>query len=813
MIYRIENFFRKLRRRYSRSEWAIRRLKLPISQDTSPDPGILLIQIDGLARVQLEAAMARGNMPFLRRLMKREHYDLNTFYSGLPSSTPAVQGELHYGKCCAVPAFSYLDRTARKTAVMFNPDCAKKIEAQLAQGNEPLLKGGSSWSNIYTGGAAPEECHFCAASIGLGDMFRSGSVLGFLSIVALQFPAVLRIAFLLFAEFFIALYDVCRGVYEGENPIKEIKFILARVFIAVGLREVISVGAKIDLARGLPIIHVNFLGYDEQSHRRGPSSAFAHWSLKGIDDTIRGLYKAAHRSTRRDYQVWIFSDHGQETVECFPDQFEGGVEEIVRKGLEHVARISLPIQAVRSPARPLSRASWSGTKRARKTITANEETLATETENPFQVAAMGPVGHAYLPEGIRLDQKQELARWLVTVGRVPGVLMADGKGKALWYHKDGLSILPEDGAAMLPHPEALKNEVIQDLICLCQQEDSGDLVLLGWQKEGPLWSFALEKGAHAGPGLKETQGFALLPTKTRVPLEGKDFMRPGELRLAALTVLGRNKISAAKVPKETLLKNKIRILTYNIHGCLGMDGRISPQRIARVLQLYNADVIALQEVDLGRSRSGGHDQAKMIADDLGMFMQFCPTVIRGDEQYGHAVLSRFPVEVVQYGLLPSGPGEKTREPRGAIWVIIRDGSVPLHLVTTHLGLGIRERAAQMNELLGGKWLGRIPADEPILFCGDFNMLPDTLPYRVVTERLRDVQKELKNFKPIKTFAALAPISRIDHIFLSDHFTVSKVQVPRNSMTRVASDHLPLISDIVYHARTVEHPIPERRDAA
>src|SRR5450432_1128024 len=109
MFAELESHAHRLRRRLSRSEWAIRHLGLTPSEGTGEQPGVLLIQIDGLARSQLEHAMARGRLPFLRRLMHRNHYELHTFYPGLPSTTPAVQAELHYGLHSAVPAFAFFN--------------------------------------------------------------------------------------------------------------------------------------------------------------------------------------------------------------------------------------------------------------------------------------------------------------------------------------------------------------------------------------------------------------------------------------------------------------------------------------------------------------------------------------------------------------------------------------------------------------------------------------------------------------------------------------------------------------------------------
>src|SRR3954467_4731381 len=207
MFAKIESYVHRTRRRLSRSEWAIRHLGLTPSEGTSEAPGLLLIQIDGFARGQLERALAADRMPFLKRLVKREGYQLHTFYPGLPSTTPAVQAELYYGVRSAVPAFSFFDRVLKKLGRMWDPEWAKAREAAFAAQAEGLLKGGSSWSNIYTGGAGQSESHFCAASIGLGDMWRTGKIRNIFIFLILQLPAVLRIAWLLLVEFAVAVCD------------------------------------------------------------------------------------------------------------------------------------------------------------------------------------------------------------------------------------------------------------------------------------------------------------------------------------------------------------------------------------------------------------------------------------------------------------------------------------------------------------------------------------------------------------------------------------------------------------------------------
>src|SRR5690606_15383089 len=121
----------------------------------------------------------------------------------------------------------------------------------------------------------------------------------------------------LLVELLLAVIDCIRGTIAGHDLWRELKFIPMRVAVVIALRELATIGVEMDVARGLPVIHVNFLGYDEQAHRRGPASPFAHWTLKGIDGAIARIWRAAHRSARRHYDIWIYSDHGQEHTVSF----------------------------------------------------------------------------------------------------------------------------------------------------------------------------------------------------------------------------------------------------------------------------------------------------------------------------------------------------------------------------------------------------------------------------------------------------------------------------------------------------------------
>lgn len=797
MFYSFDNFLRRLRRTFNPSEWAIRHLGLPIPEDARPEkPGLLLIQIDGLARAQFEKAMKRKRLPFLRSLIRYQHYHLHTFYSGLPATTPAVQGEIFYGVRCAVPAFTFLNRAAKRLSTMYNPDSVKPVEARLAQLGEPLLKGGSSWSNIYTGGATQAESHMCAASIGLGDILKSCSFAGFTSLILLQIPTVIKIAFLFVLEFFIGTWDVFEQLFKRpKNILKEIRFVLNRMFISIGLREFITLGASIDLARGLPIVHVNFLGYDEQAHRRGPGSPFAHWSLRGIDAAVQKLYFAARHSHRRDYQVWIYSDHGQETARAFSEIYPGGIEQAVHDCLDHFEK-----RGQRGKTRQhsnVSRAYWAGGKLAHRRYKERSlwEQLTKEEEESFSVTAMGPVGHVYFFHEFDIEKKTRMAEWLVRHAKVPGALIRTQPGEVKWIRADETLSLPECAPKILPHEGGLNSEIARDLVCLCENEFAGDLILLGWSPDSASVTFEEERGAHGGPGGNETQGFALLPERTRLPHSDNNYIRGTTLRDAALHHLRRKSLQRRAHKSST---PHLRVMTYNVHSCLGMDGKISTHRIARVIERYDPMIVGLQELDALRPRSRKEEQAQLIADELGMHVSYFPVFRPGTELYGDAILSRVPIEVVRAAQLDTDSHE--REPRGAIWVRFQLEGARINFINTHFGLGRFERVAHAADLMGENWIGGIELDEPIILAGDFNTFPNTFPYRTLVSRLHDAQILMRNFRPLKTFSVASPIFRIDHIFVSGHFDVHRIQVPRNHLTRIASDHLPLIADLKFKSK-------------
>ena len=148
-----------------------------------------------------------------------------------------------------------------------------------------------------------------------------------------------------------------------------------------------------------------------------------------------------------------------------------------------------------------------------------------------------------------------------------------------------------------------------------------------------------------------------------------------------------------------------RLVTWNVHRCVGRDGKCAPERIARILGELNADIIALQELDIRRSRTGRVDQAHVIAHTLGMTHHFHPAYRVMEEAYGDAILTARPSRMVKGGALPGVGPLAGLEPRGAVWAAVHVGGVEVNVVNTHLGLRGHERLVQVEALLGPDWIG------------------------------------------------------------------------------------------------------------
>jgi endonuclease/exonuclease/phosphatase family metal-dependent hydrolase len=237
-----------------------------------------------------------------------------------------------------------------------------------------------------------------------------------------------------------------------------------------------------------------------------------------------------------------------------------------------------------------------------------------------------------------------------------------------------------------------------------------------------------------------------------------------------------------------------RLLTYNVHRCLGVDKKLDVARIADVIAEQSPDIVCLQELDVRRARTGHVDQCAHLAERLAMAFHFNPALAVESELYGDALLTPWPETLVRKGALPTVRGIPGLEPRGAVWAAVQIDGARLNVINTHLGLVPREQRLQAAALVGTDWLGAPEAVGPTILCGDFNATSITRPYQTLVRRLDDAQRRLGLKPSLKTFPSTFAAIRIDHVFVSPEIRVTGVSVPNSPLARAASDHLPLVVD-------------------
>jgi endonuclease/exonuclease/phosphatase family metal-dependent hydrolase len=220
-----------------------------------------------------------------------------------------------------------------------------------------------------------------------------------------------------------------------------------------------------------------------------------------------------------------------------------------------------------------------------------------------------------------------------------------------------------------------------------------------------------------------------------------------------------------------------------------MDQRVHPGRIVDVLQNIDADIVALQEVLSIESRNRRDDQARFIAEELGLHPAFGHNRWLKGGRYGNLVLTRFPIHVSRNYDITA----RRREPRGCLRVDIRLDATMLHVFNLHLGTGFFERHHQARRLSNEQIFGQKEIKGPRIVLGDFNEW-----IRGSVSRLLNSHFECASVRPhlkrSRTYPGFLPILHLDHIYFDPALRLEKLTLWRDRTALVASDHLPLVAD-------------------
>ncbi len=236
------------------------------------------------------------------------------------------------------------------------------------------------------------------------------------------------------------------------------------------------------------------------------------------------------------------------------------------------------------------------------------------------------------------------------------------------------------------------------------------------------------------------------------------------------------------------ITRRLKLLTYNIHSGIGRDGRRDLSRIRRILHEEQTDIVALQEIE----RTPDADQMNELATEVSATGSFCATRPSGGGSFGLAVLSPLPVlNIEKYDLTY----RDAREPRYCLRtdLEVESGAV-LHVFNCHLGLAARERRFQRDRMLSDAILLSQDLHHPVVLMGDFNDSPWSVVHSSLRRHFRDAFRAAGRHGGPTFRAGLIPL-RLDYIYVSPGIRVLNCVVRKDTLTRIASDHLPLLATV------------------
>ncbi len=234
----------------------------------------------------------------------------------------------------------------------------------------------------------------------------------------------------------------------------------------------------------------------------------------------------------------------------------------------------------------------------------------------------------------------------------------------------------------------------------------------------------------------------------------------------------------------------LRVTTYNIHRCRGLDRRVRADRIARVVTSLGADITAMQEVIGASAESAGH--AAAIHEAVGGAAVLAPARTLNEHAFGNMVLSRLPIlESRQFDIT-----WRHREPRIVQRVLLDVHGVTIQVFNAHLGTSLPERRAQAT-LLAGILDRHHEPHVPTIVAGDFNEWLSGPVTALLRERF--VPCDHPTGRRRRSYPGVLPFLHLDHLYHSEHFRLQRVALVRTRETLVASDHLPLVADLVLQA--------------
>lgn len=518
-------------------------------------PGLLVVQLDGVAAPVLAQAVDAGLVPTMASWVTAGSHRPDHWWARIPATTPASQAGILHGAADQVCSFRWWDRAAGRLVVTNHPDDAAMVERRLTDGAGLLAGGGAAVATMFSGDAERQFLVMSQARRGIGP-----------GAPYLRFFAS---PFVLARAVTLTIGEVVKELYQGRRQrLRDVRprvprrgwYVLLRGITNVLLRDLATALTAEQLVRGVPVVYLSLVDYDEIAHHAGPTRPESLRSLEGLDRVL-GTLDRVREVAPRDYRVVVLSDHGQTlgptfeqvTGETLPAvvhrlMAEPGLDAVQASGDEEWGPLNAFLATVQAHGEDRSVVLGpQGKDRSGDLHADSSRPAGVRTGSPppdVAVTGSGNLGMVWFPRAeSRLTLEQIDARWPGLVGGLaasPGIavvlvdtvahgLAAVGPAGIAWLER-GMRGVPSD------HPDRASGEaatetdatVVEgidplapfgphaaaDLRRLGRLGNVGDLVLLSeLTPEGWVHAFEGQVGSHGGIGGAQNAAVLLHPTE------------------------------------------------------------------------------------------------------------------------------------------------------------------------------------------------------------------------------------------------------------------------------------------------------------
>jgi uncharacterized membrane protein YvlD (DUF360 family) len=553
----------------------IRALMLKQGASPTDKPGVVILQIDGLAYPILAGRIRAGSVNTMASWVRNRSHRLSRWEAILPSMTSASQAGILHGSNDGIPAFRWYERDRQYLMVSSKAADAAEMVRRLSNGEGLLSNNGASICNLMTGDAT--RCYLTTAA--LQDKQQGiGSSKAFTSFFFSP-TGYLRSITMFLGEFVKERVQAARTRRSGIQPQlhRDVKYAAMRAASNVMLRDMNTSLIISEMYRGANVVYADFTDYDEIAHHSGPERVEALQALDGIDEAIDTLVKAA-ADAPRPYKFIVLSDHGQSLGATFKQRYGRSLGEVVRdlmggratviqtetraEGSTFVNSMLSEVTQQSSMSGTVARAALAG-QTTDGVVNLDEESIPPPAAaNTIAVVGSGNLGLVYFTgheHRLTIEELEDLHPNLVkTLASHPGVAMLMVRSSA-----HGAIVFGPSGARHLDEERVEGDDPTRlfgpHTLMSLEREDSmthaPDLLLVSqYDPElGEVAAFEELIGSHGGLGGPQTEPFILYPSEWQldedVPLGAPAIYRNIRRWLESIGIgLGRTDVAAPAQP-------------------------------------------------------------------------------------------------------------------------------------------------------------------------------------------------------------------------------------------------------------------------